>query len=227
MCPVRGAALCGALAADELVRLNRLALRRRYRPGSVIAGEDQQQDCFATVLTGVVKLMRTLADGRRQIVGLLFPADFLGRPFSGHALCDAEAATEVELCCVSRAAFEAMMWSTPALKQLFLERTLAEVDAAREWMLLLGRKTAAEKVATLLFMFARRLAPAEPGRAQGIAFDLPLSRTDMADYLGLRIETVSRNMWELEAEGVVEIAGGRGIRVPDLRVLERLSERQS
>ena len=113
------------------------------------------------------------------------------------------------------------------LEAAFLERTLADMDAARDWMLLLGRKTAAEKVATLLLMFARRLAPIEPGRAQAIAFDLPLSRTDMADYLGLRIETVSRNIWELEAAGVVEIAGGRGISVPDLRVLERMAERQS
>ena len=119
------------------------------------------------------------------------------------------------------------MSAAPAMQQRFLERLLAEVDAAREWMLLLGSKTAAEKVATLLLMFARRLAPGEGDGAQAVAFNLALSRSEMADYLGLRVETVSRNMWELEAAGVVQIAGNRGIRVPDMRALERLAERQS
>jgi CRP/FNR family transcriptional regulator len=224
VCPVKGAALCQALATEELLRLGRLGHRRHYRAGSVIANEDQPQDWLATVLTGVVKLIRTLADGRRQIVGLLFPSDLLGRPFSSRGLWDAEAGTGVELCCVGRSQFEALMHGSPALKQLLLERTLSEVDRAREWMLLLGRKTAAERVATLLLEFARRLRPTEGHAKETVEFDLPLSRTEMADYLGLRLETVSRNIWELEAAGLVQISEGRGIRLMDQKGLRRAAQ---
>lgn len=223
-CPVRRAALCQTLANDQLLRLDRTGYRRRHAAGSVIASEDQPQDWFATVLTGVVKLTRTLSDGRRQIVGLLFPSDFFGRPFSGHSPCAAEAATPVELCCVSRNNFGSLMHETPPLKQLFLERTLREVDAARDWMLLLGRKTAGEKMATLLLLFARRMRPAEADGSQKVQFDLPLSRTEMAEYLGLRVETVSRQIRELHSCGVIEIAGGRGIRIPSMAALERMAD---
>ena len=119
------------------------------------------EDWFANVLSGVVKLTKTLADGRQQIVELLFPSDFLGRPFKAGSGYVAEAATPVELCCFNRQPFEALMHEWPSLKQLFLERTLDEVEAAREWMLLLGRKSAEEKVAALILLVLRRMR--EPG----------------------------------------------------------------
>jgi CRP/FNR family transcriptional regulator len=224
-CAVRSAALCCALSPEQLAALNRIAHRRRYPAGRLISDIDAE-GWFANVLSGVVKLTKSLPDGRQQIVELLFPSDFLGRPFRAGGGYTAEAATAVELCCFGRQQFESLMHEWPNLKQLFLERTLNLIDAAREWMLLLGRKSAEEKVAALVLLVLQRLRA--PGRdaapANTAHFDLPLSRTEMADFLGLRIETVSRQLAHLRDAGIIEIAQRRTIVVRDVAALARMTE---
>jgi CRP/FNR family transcriptional regulator len=103
---------------------------------------------------------------------------------------------------------------------------LDAVDASHEWMLLLGCKSATERVAALLLLIARRLAPdLDPaGAAQPpLTIELPLSRAEIADFLGLRLETVSRQLNRLEAAGVIKRVGRRGIAICDGRELERLA----
>ena len=224
VCAVRASAICCTLPRDQLSRLNRVSYQRQYAAGQFIAGADQRQDWFATVLSGVVKLTKTMSDGRQQIVGLLFASDFLGRPFGTGSPYGAEAATPVELCCWERPYFEDLITSNPAMKQLFLERTLNEVDAARDWMLLLGRKTAEEKVASLILLMSRRVRPEtgeEIAPPRPLPFDLPLSRTEMAEYLGLRIETVSRQVKRLRSAGMIDTDNGRSITIRDIDALER------
>jgi CRP/FNR family transcriptional regulator, anaerobic regulatory protein len=95
--------------------------------------------------------------------------------------------------------------------------TLDELDAAREWMLLLGRKTAREKIASLLAIVARRDADlAAPAHNKQRSFDLPLTRAAMADYLGLTLETVSRQITALRQDGVIVLQGLRHVVVPDI-----------
>lgn len=228
ICGVRERALCGALPREQLPRLNRRACQRHYQAGQFIAAAGQRQDWVATVLSGVVKLTRTMCDGRQQIVGLLFPSDLLGRPFSDANPFGAEAATPVELCCLERPHFEELLQQTPDMKHRLLERTLGEVDAAREWMLVLGRKTAEEKVASLVLLMAQRLgasnaAAPEPRMAR---FELPLSRTEFAEYLGLRIETISRQLGRLRAIGAIDTEGGRTLTVRDMAKLEQLAGKE-
>jgi CRP/FNR family transcriptional regulator len=228
-CTVRSDALCGAVPIEELAHLNRAAHRKRYRPGSVIVASGELPDWCANVISGVIKLTLTLSDGRQQIVGLLFPSDFLGRPYRDRAPYTAEAATVVDLCSFPRRPFEQMLEAHPAARRLFIERTLDAVDAARDWMLLLGCKSAEERVATLILLIARRRRPAWCGPCTErvpLHFDLPLSRTDMAEYLGLRIETVSRQLRRLTAVGVIETSKRRSLTVRDLAALERIVERQ-
>jgi len=217
--------LCRVFAPNDLVELNHHSYRKRYPPGQLIAGVTPNQDCFAIVVSGVIKLIKALSDGRQQIVALLFPSDFLGRPFGPAGPHAAEAATTVELCCFSRPYFERLMHDRPELKQLFLERTLDELESARDWMLRLARSNAQEKLAALILMIwqrtrARESASSARHRAQ--QFDLPLSRGEIADYLGLRIETVSRQFKVLQTAGVIEIGQGRTISVRDIQALERL-----
>jgi len=229
ICGVRDRALCGALAPEQLPRLNRRACQRHYQAGQFIAAAGQRQDWLATVLSGVVKLTRTMCDGRQQIVGLLFPSDLLGRPFSDASPFGAEAATPVELCCLERPYFEELLHQESGMKHRLLERTLNEVDAAREWMLVLGRKTAEEKVASLILLMAQRLGSRNNGAATErpvSRFDLPLSRTEIAEYLGLRIETISRQLGRLRVAGVIDTEGGRRLAVRDMGKLEQLAGKE-
>ena len=122
--------MCRALSAHHLTELNRHSYRKRYPPGHLIAGMTADQDWFAIVVSGAIKLTKSLPDGRQQIVALLFPSDFLGRPFGPASWHTAEAATAVELCCFSRQYFESLMQDQAGLKQLFLERTLDELELA-------------------------------------------------------------------------------------------------
>jgi CRP/FNR family transcriptional regulator len=220
---VRDSALCRVLNAAQLARLNRRSYRRWYPAGQLIAGTAASQDWWATVTAGVIKLSKTLSDGRQQIVALLFPGDFLGRPYRAEFPYVAETATEVQLCCYSRSSFESLLAEQPDLKQAFLERTLDSVDAARDWMLLLGRKTAQERVAALLLTILRRTSLPDLDGDLGRQLLMPLTRTEMADYLGLRLETVSRQLKRLEGFGVIERTDARRISIADAAALARIA----
>nr|WP_303645109.1 Crp/Fnr family transcriptional regulator [Tropicimonas marinistellae] len=215
-CPIRHRAVCARCDATELDQLEEMKYYRTFEAGQTIAWTGDKLDFVATVVSGIATLSQTLEDGRTQMVGLLLPSDFMGRPGREMATYDVTATTEVVMCCFRRRPFEDLMRSTPHIAQRLLEMTLDELDAAREWMLLLGRKTAREKIASLLAIIARRNATLKFGQAQGpMEFDLPLTREAMADYLGLTLETVSRQVSALKREGVIELAGKRHVSVPD------------
>ena len=219
-CPIRDRAICSHCNADEMAHLEQIKFYRSYPAGQLIQWEGERSDFVASVVTGVVTLTRTLEDGRTQMVGLLMPSDFLGRPGRDIALTNATAATDVTLCCFRRAPFDALMRQTPHLTGRLLEMTQDELDAAREWMLILGRKSARERIASFLVIVARRhamLTRATP--ASGMAFDLPLSREAMADYLGLTLETVSRQINALKREGLIDLTGKRGVILHDVAQL--------
>jgi CRP/FNR family transcriptional regulator, anaerobic regulatory protein len=114
-----------------------------------------------------------------------------------------------------------MMLSTPHVGQRLLEMTLDELDSAREWMLLLGRKTAREKIASLLSIIARRDASLSLKQgSKRLVFDLPLTREEMADYLGLTLETVSRQISALRKEKVISLEGKRHVTIEDFDALQ-------
>lgn len=226
-CAVRHRAVCGALSDDEIERLNAIARTKRFPAGRVILRDHEEPDYFANVVEGVVKLTKTLTDGRQQIVGLQFPSDFLGRPFRERSPYFAEAASDVTLCTFERSRFEVLMRQFPGIERRLFEHTLNELDAAQEWMVLLGRKSAAEKVASFLLMVARRSRQTScvPTDIFDFAqFDLALSRSEIADYLGLTIETVSRQITSLKRRGVIELDGARSILVAQLSKLEEAAE---
>lgn len=229
-CAVRHRALCGALGAEEIKQLNGIARRRMVPEGQVILSDEEEPDYFANVVTGVVKLSKTLTDGRQQIVGLQFPSDFIGRPYQRRSPFFAEAATEVELCCFPKSQFETLMHTYPGIEHRLFEHTLDELDAAREWMLLLGRKSAEEKVASFLLLLARRSQQVgcEHSSSFGFArFELPLTRADMGDYLGLTIETVSRQITRLRTRNIVKLEAKRWITVPDIGKLANAAETET
>ncbi len=225
-CPIRHRAVCARCETDELDRLEEMKFYRSFEAGQTIAWTGDRMDFVASIVTGIATLSHTLEDGRTQMVGLLLPSDFMGRPGRESATYDVTATTDVVMCCFRRKPFEEMMFKTPHIAQRLLEMTLDELDAAREWMLLLGRKTAREKIASLLAIIARRDASLKLAASGGaMAFDLPLTREAMADYLGLTLETVSRQMSALRRDGVIVLPSKRHISVPDFdRLLEETGD---
>lgn len=215
-CPIRHRAVCARCEADELEELDSIKYYRSYEAGQPIIWSGDRMDFVASVVTGVASLSQAMEDGRTQMVGLLLPSDFLGRPGREYAPYDVVAVSNLTLCCFRRKPFEQMMLHTPHVSQRLLEMTLDELDAAREWMLILGRKTAREKIASLLAIIARREASLELTTAgDGMSFELPLTRESMADYLGLTLETVSRQISALKREGVITLEGKRKVIIPD------------
>ena len=214
-CPIRHRAVCARCDVDELKHLENIKYYRSFQAGQTVIWSGDRMDFVASVVTGIATLTQTMEDGRRQMVGLLLPSDFVGRPGRSNAAYDVTATTDLVMCCFRKKPFEDLMAATPHIAQRLLEMTLDELDAAREWMLLLGRKTAREKIASLLAIIARRDASLTLRTAKGsLAFDLPLTREEMSDYLGLTLETVSRQMSALKRDGVIRLEGKRHIVVP-------------
>lgn len=225
-CAVRDRAVCGAMSDEQLLRLSEISHRKKYSAGQMILSDQEPVTFFANIISGTIKLTKTIADGRQQIVGLLFPPDFLGRTFSRSNPYFAEAASDVEVCMFPNDAFERLIDVYPELKHRLFERTLDELDAAREWMLLLGRKTAEEKVASFVLLLARRSVIADCAHQSEVGsrrFELPLRRADMADYLGLTIETISRQLTRLRAAGIVNMIDTRTLEVPDMAGLAEVA----
>lgn len=216
-CPIRHRAVCARCEPTELGELERIKYYRSFEAGQTVIWAGDQMDFVASVVSGIATLTQTMEDGRTQMVGLLLPSDFVGRPGRARAAYNVIATTDILMCCFRRKPFEDMMDRTPHLAQRLLQMTLDELDAAREWMLLLGRKTAREKIASLLSIIARRDASVNMMPSLGrMSFDLPLTREAMADYLGLTLETVSRQISALKREGVIELIGKRHVTVPDM-----------
>jgi len=229
-CAIRHRAVCGALNDEELSELGRIGRTRHFKAGDVILADEEPTTFFANIVSGVIKLEKTSADGRQQIVGLIFPPDFLGRAFSQSNPYFAQAATNVEACTFPHAGFEQLLSKHPGLEHRLFENTLNELDSAREWMFVLGRKSAREKVASFLHLIAKRQPMIGCSHADQTAhgphtanFELPLTRADIADFLGLTIETVSRQLSNLKRQGIIQLLSGREVLVPDLHQLESLA----
>lgn len=217
-CPVRPIAICASLAASPLAAFAASGRNETLHRGETIMWEGQEAPVVATVRSGLVKLTASLDDGREQIVGLAFPGDVIGQPFGARARYCATSLTQTSLCVVRRTAFEHFIRDNPPLLLALLERTLAELDRARSRMLLLGRKSIRERVASLLLELEKR-SPTAPGEM----LELVLNRQQMADVLGTTIETVSRQLSALRASAVIELPSQRQLRIANRPVLETLS----
>ncbi|MGE0846336.1 MAG: Crp/Fnr family transcriptional regulator [Flavobacteriaceae bacterium] len=218
-CEARHNGVCGALTPEQLAQLARHTTRRAFAAGTELRREGDSVTHYSNVLSGVVKLSKLLEDGRQQIVGLQFAPDFVGRPFARNESLAAEAATEVSLCSFPKAALEQMLGESPQMEHRLHGQALDELDEARNWMLTLGRKTASERLASFFLLVALNIDPEHETADGPIAIELPLKRADIADYLGLTIETVSRRITDMRKNGLIEFDDPRRIVIPDIDAL--------
>ncbi|MDE2041973.1 MAG: helix-turn-helix domain-containing protein, partial [Alphaproteobacteria bacterium] len=158
---------------------------------------------------------------KEQIVGVVYPSDFIGRPFGQRSQHSVTALTDAHLCVFSRKEVDSFAREHPELEHKLLQRTLDELDRARNWMVLLGRLSAAERVAAFLLDMSERLGnPAcEGNAAPHESIELPFGRQQIADILGLTIETVSRQIARFKADGIIDAPSRRSIHIVDRAAL--------
>ena len=212
--------MCARCDDDELARLEEIKSYKTFEAGQPIIWRGDELVTFASVVTGIASLSRTMEDGRTQVVGLLLPSDFIGRPGREYVDFDVTAVTEVTLCQFQRKPFEKLVEEVPHISQRMMEMALDELNAAREWMVLLGRKTAREKIATFLEMVVRRSTIPNQAVAQ---YSLPLTREEIANFLGLTLETISRQLSAMKKDGIVEFEGRRNFFIKNLAALHEAS----
>ncbi|MDZ7893739.1 MAG: Crp/Fnr family transcriptional regulator [Sphingobium sp.] len=175
------------------------AHQRRVAKGQVLAWEGDRSDMVVSVRSGIIALTATSPEGNDHIVALTGPGGFIG-PEGGLAMAfNLVALTDADICRFSRNEFEAMMEAQPELRRNVMARIGRDLARSRGWMVKLGRASAAARVAALLVEFAE----AAPGGAD-IAF--PLSRGQMADFAGLTIETVSRQLTRLREQAIISLS---------------------
>jgi len=211
-CGVRDLSICGALEGHELDRLASLVTQRTIAPGETVFFESDSATNLFVIADGSIKIYKLLADGRRQVTGFLYPSDFLGLAFQERYAYSAEAIVETRLCRFERGALEALLEQYPRLEKRLLGVASNELASAQDQMLLLGRKTAEEKVASFLYTLSRR---AYRKRLPAETLSLPMTRNDIADYLGLTTETVSRCFTRLKRDGVIGFEQAHEIRICD------------
>lgn len=169
---------------------------------------------------GVVKIYKMMVDGRRQVTGFLFPGDFLGLVQNESYAYTAETVTEAKLCQFPRSKLEALLDELPNLEQRLLGMTSHELAAAQDQMILLGRKSARERVASFLLMLSKA---AERQGDRDNPIHIPMPRTDVADYLGLTTETISRTLTQFNVQGLIHLMNDKQVYLVDPSALFKVA----
>lgn len=225
-CSIRNRAICADLDDREISLFNSISRKRKLVAGEQLLWEGDEGVLVANVIEGVLKLSKQSVDGKEQILGLAYPSDFVGRPFEQNTPYGVEALSDAVVCVFLRSDFEHFAREHPKLEHKLLERTLTELDRSRRWMLLLGRMNAEQKLASFLIETANRIAPATCGFVpdQGpVNVVLPLTRQQIADVLGLTIETVSRQFTRMKKLGLIDMPSRKEVTFLDRRSLEELA----
>jgi CRP/FNR family transcriptional regulator, anaerobic regulatory protein len=220
-CPVRDRAACSSLSEEERNELADLGKHRKVRRGETLFAAGDDSAACATLISGALKISSFGEDGTERVLSLIHPAGFVGEMFAPVARHDVIALTDSRLCVFGRADYEKAVERFPALGRALLRRTAEDLFNSRSVIDLMSRRNAKQKVAGFLLAMARA-ASDSPCHGEA-SFDLPLSREEVAGVLGLTIETVSRQIGNLESERVIARVGRRGIRLLDPGRLESLA----
>ncbi|MEP2737248.1 MAG: Crp/Fnr family transcriptional regulator [Erythrobacter sp.] len=220
-CPVRDSAACSVLTHEERDALAKAGRTRHLKRGEMLFAAGDQQTACATLITGALKICANDADGNEQILSLVHPSGFIGEMFAPFAHHDVVALTDSQLCTFARADMERAIEDYPALARALLRRSQEDLHNTRNMLELTAHGTAEARLAALIYGFARAASnsPCHPTQS----FELPLTRGEMGNLLGLTIETVSRKLGELERDGAILRKGKRGIELVDPAHLQVLS----
>ena len=218
-CAVRPYSACGALEHDELEKLEALSRSNCYAQRQQLFAQDEDAHSVYNITSGSVRLYRLLPDGRRQVVGFAIPGDFLGLSLAERTVYGAEALTSVTVCRFDREQFSSFVDEHPQLLRRLYDLANHELSLAQEQMVLIGRRTAEERVICFLVGLRKRWAHINNN---SVTVPLPMTRQDIADFLGLTIETVSRAISKLARERALLVVPD-GVRLLDAARLEAVA----
>ena len=218
-CDIRLRTFCSTLDARELEQFRCMGTVVQLSARQPLFHEGDRADLVHNVTRGMLKLYKLLPDGRRQVMGFVQAGDFLGITLDEEHAFTAEALEPVELCRFPRHRFDAFLEEHPRMERELYRLAAHELAAAQEQMVVLGRKTANERIASFLIMLLRRSRSSLPAET----VRLPMSRLDIADYLGLTKETVSRGFTSFKTGGLIRLLNDHAVRILDRKRLEHIS----
>ena len=202
---------CGAMDLELGTRLQAIVTRIRFERGRTLFTQEDSADYVFALAAGVVSCSHYMADGRRQIMGFLFPGDYVGMATGERYSYSGEAVTAGEMCRFSRGPFNKLLMKFCDFEKHFFQEVSNELAEAQKHVLILGRKDAMERVASFLLMLDER----ENRYGAHDNIELPMMRAEIADYLGLAIETVSRMFTKLRNRRIIAAPDAHLVRILD------------
>ncbi len=198
--------------------LSPVGATQKIKAGRILFGEGDDAETVFEIVQGILKLYKLLPDGRRQIMGFVSTDKLIGCSDDDTYAYTAEAVTDVVLCRYSHTQFDRLLDEVPGFARRVLAARSRDLQSAQDQMLLLGRKTAVERIATFLLGLGKLQVS-----AGGASLHVPMTRADIADYLGLTIETVSRTLSKLKRDRVITLPEAVRVMVVDREHLEELA----
>lgn len=221
-CEVRDKAVCGVLGCEDLAQFRNMGWTLKLAAGQTLFHEGDPATRVFTLGSGTLKLYKLLADGRRQVTGFLHPGDFLGISIDDEHAFSAEALEPSQLCWFPRGRFDDFIEDHAAMERELYRMAAHELAAAQQQFVLLGRKSARERIASFLILLDRRAGGAPRSPADMVR--LPMNRSDIADYLGLTKETVSREISGLKRNRIIRLEALDLVQILDRQKLELLAD---
>lgn len=217
---VRQYSFCAALDQAGLDALLQISSQRTLKAGQCLFEEGDRVIFLYNLLEGTLRQIKLMPDGRRQVAGFLHPGDFIGLAHEDTYAHTVEAICDASLCAFPADKLRALMHRFPGMESKFLSMASRELRAEQDHSLLLGRKTARERVASFLAEINQCQERYHNGSGR---IYLPMTRSDIADYLGLTIETVSRTVTSLARQGLIELVNSHEVVIRDWRALESVA----
>lgn len=220
LCSVRNAAVCSSLSDPAHKRLQSILRHRRFEEGETLFYEGDPCRYVYSITNGVIRLLKALPDGRRYIAGFLLPGDFIGLTEETIHSLTAETVTDCELCVFVKEELDEFIKSNREVQDRLFSMARHALLSAYENQLVLGRFSPIERVARFILDMNERINGKNSKTAVVL---LPMNRTDVADYLGLTIETVSRSFSKLKAQGLIQLSSSSSVEILNRSELARIA----
>jgi CRP/FNR family transcriptional regulator len=218
-CPARKSDICGNMSDDDIRTISNNSSRIRLKAGETLVWDGDEARHAYVVTSGTLRSSKANDDGRRQILSFMFIGQFIGIPSDHVHHYSVEALTDAEVCRFERRKLEDILLRYPAVDQGYRRGTARQLESAHEHAFALGRRTAMERVAAFLYELSRSGCPKTAPRT----LKLPMTRSDIADFLGLTLETVSRAFSRLKSVGVIGLPSAQEVEIKDEERLKALA----